>query len=345
MRTGKMKDLVFPIFILIALAVFIPFKEASSASKDEVYTLKFTSDASDRNPKCATLYDWAKWLKERTAGHLIMQIYPAGQLYNDKDAINAIGAGLIEMCQPPGHMLAMVDRNFEIEYLPSMIGHSLESYDGLKRPGGLYSKLGESIEAKLEVKVLGLIYAGDHCFATKNKPIVVLDDFKGLKMRIYGGAINMEKMRALGASPLQIAWPETYTALAQGIADGLETTLAGFNQQKLWEVQKYLMLSDHIRSSYFVMINRKAWDKLPANYQKVMNETLNEYTKLQDERIHQVDKECADSAIKGGMKTIRWDAQMLARYREKLQTIEDGYVKRFNLNPALVELARKSWKK
>jgi C4-dicarboxylate-binding protein DctP len=136
--------------------------------------------------------------------------------------------------------------------------------------------IGKGLFAQLEGKgIKGLAY-WDNGFKqmSANKPLLTPADFKGLKMRIFSSKVLDAEMRALGANPQVLAASEIYTSMQTGLVDGGENTESTFYQFKMYEVQKYMTLSNHGYVGYAVVANKKFWDGLPSDIRAVLDDAI-----------------------------------------------------------------------
>jgi C4-dicarboxylate-binding protein DctP len=159
--------------------------------------------------------------------------------------------------------------------------------------------IGARLLSRLEPKgIRGLAY-WDNGFKqmSANRPLVHIDDFKGLKMRIQSSKVLDAQMRALGATPQVIFFSEVRAKLEQGVVDGTENTLSNLYTQKIHEVQKHLTLSDHGYLGYAVIVNKSFWDSLDPALRAQLQRALKEATVF-ERRIAQEENDAALAQIK-----------------------------------------------
>jgi C4-dicarboxylate-binding protein DctP len=135
-----------------------------------------------------------------------------------------------------------------------------------------------------------------------NRPLKMVEDFKGLKMRIQSSKVLDAQMRALGANPQVMAFSEVYTALQQNVVDGTENPMSNLYTQKMHEVQKYLTLSDHGYLGYAVIVNKAFWDGLSPDIRTQLEKAINEATAY-ERRIAQEENDEALSKVKAAGTT------------------------------------------
>ncbi len=123
---------------------------------------------------------------------------------------------------------------------------------------------------------------GAHVY-TANKPLIMPDDFQGMKMRIQGSKVLDAVARQLGAIPQIIAFGELYQALQTGVVDGEDNVPSNIWTQKFYDVQKYLTVSHHGRLTYALVTNKKFWDSLPADIRPGLDRAVKESTEFFDD--------------------------------------------------------------
>jgi C4-dicarboxylate-binding protein DctP len=164
--------------------------------------------------------------------------------------------------------------------------------------------IGQALLKKLDSKgILGLAY-WDNGFKvmSANKPLRLPADFKGLKMRIQSSKTLDAQMRALGANPQVMAFSEVYQALQTGVVDGTENPPSNLFTQKMFEVQKYVTMSNHGYLGYAVIVNKKFWEGLPADIRKILEQAMKEATKFANDSAKK-DNDDAMAAIKKSGKS------------------------------------------
>jgi C4-dicarboxylate-binding protein DctP len=166
--------------------------------------------------------------------------------------------------------------------------------------------IGQGLLKKLEPKgIVGLAY-WDNGFKemSANKILKTPADFRGLKMRIQSSKVLDSEMRALGATPQVMAFSEVYQALQTGVVDGTENPVSNFYTQKMHEVQKYLMMSDHGYLGYAVIVNKKFWDGLPADIRTQLEAAMKESTRYANAIASTENLDALDKVKKSGKTQI-----------------------------------------
>lgn len=250
--------------------------------------IKFSHVVAPNTPKGKAAEKFKQLVEERTKGSVKVEIYPNSQLYKDREEMEALQIGAVQMLAPSLSKFGPIGvREFEVFDLPYIFPNKETLYRVMD------GDIGKSLMGKLNSKgIVGLSF-WDNGFKqmSANRPLRNVEDFKGLKMRIQSSKVLDAEMKALGANPQVMAFSEVYTALQQGVVDGTENPNSNFYTQKMNEVQKHLTISDHGYLGYAVIVNKKFWDGLPDNTRKTVAQAMKEATEYEREIARQENEE------------------------------------------------------
>jgi C4-dicarboxylate-binding protein DctP len=308
--------------------------------------IKFSHVVTDDTPKGKGAIRFKELAEAKTKGRVKVEIYPNSQLYKDREELEALQLGAVQMLAPSVSKFGPLGvRKFEVFDLPYMFADESSLERVVEGP------VGTGLFKLLEPKgIVGLAYwfNGFKEFSA-NKPLRKLDDFKGLKIRIQSSKILEGEIKAFGAIPQVMAFSEVYTALQQGVVDGEENTPSNKYTQKMHEVQKHMTMSDHGVVMYAVVVNKKFWDGLPADIRKSLVEAMAESTQYVWD-IAKKENEDALAKIKAAKTTevyvlpaaekAAWRKAMLPLYRE-----HEGVVGKDTLESIEKTVAQSSAKK
>ena len=256
----------------LAVTAFITLSTALPAVSQDI-TIKFSHVVAPDTPKGKGAEKFKELAEKYTDGKVTVEIYPNSQLYKDKEELEALQLGAVQMLAPSLAKFGPLGvPEFELFDLPMLFK---DRNDLRKITEG---DVGKELMGRLDAKgIRGLAY-WDNGFKimTANSPVVTPDDFLGLKMRIQSSKILEAQFAALGAVPQVMAFSEVYQALQTGVVDGTENTPSNTYTQRVNEVQKYANVSNHGYIGYAVIVNKSFWDGLPddvrANLEKAMAE-------------------------------------------------------------------------
>ncbi len=263
--------------------------------------IKFSHVVAVDTPKGHAAEYFKKLAEERTKGRVKVEVYPNSQLYKDKEEMEALQLGAVQMLAPSLAKFGPLGvREFEVFDLPYLF----DNYDELHKV--TRGPVGASLLKKLEPKgIIGLAY-WDNGFKvmSANKPLRAPQDFRGLKMRIQSSKVLDSQMRALGAIPQVMAFSEVYQALQTGVVDGTENPPSNLYTQKMHEVQKYVTVSNHGYLGYAVIVNKKFWEGLPADIRTILEGAMKDATKVADDEAKKDNENALEAVKKSGKSQI-----------------------------------------
>ncbi len=237
--------------------------------------IKFSHVVAVNTPKGQAAEHFKKLAEERTKGAVKVEVYPNSQLYKDKEEMEMLQIGAVQMLAPSLVKFAPLGlKEFELFDLPFIFDDYKELHAVTQGP------VGAKLLSKLESKgLMGLAY-WDNGFKvmSANKPLKSPADMKGLKMRIQSSKVLDSQMRSVGAIPQVMAFSEVYQALQTGVVDGTENPPSNLYTQKMHEVQKYVTMSNHGYLGYAVLVNKKFWMGLPANIRTALESSMKDAT-------------------------------------------------------------------
>jgi C4-dicarboxylate-binding protein DctP len=237
--------------------------------------IKFSHVVAPDTPKGKAANKFKELAERYTNNKVVIEVYPNSQLYKDKEELEALQLGAVQMLAPSNSKFGPIGvKEFEVFDLPFI----LPDLTTLRRvtDGPLGRKLLKLLEPK---GMIGLAY-WDNGFKqfSANKPLRSPDDFKGLKFRIQSSKVLEAQMRTLGSLPQIMAFSEVYQALQTGVVDGQENTPSNIYTQKFYEVQKYTTHTDHGYIGYVVVVNKKFWDGLPSDIRTSLDKAMADAT-------------------------------------------------------------------
>jgi C4-dicarboxylate-binding protein DctP len=299
--------------LVVALAAAASFNAAWAQAP---IVIKFSHVVAIDTPKGQAAERFKDLAEKLTKGRVKVEVYPNSQLYKDKEELEALQLGAVQMLAPSLAKFGPLGvKEFEAFDLPYIFPSKAALYAVTEGP------IGKGLLQKLEPKgITGLAY-WDNGFKimSANKPLRVPADFRGLKMRIQSSKVLDAEMRALGANPQVLAFSEVYQALQTGVVDGTENPPSNMYTQKMHEVQKHLTVSNHGYLGYAVIVNKKFWDGLPADIRGQLSQAMRDATTY-EKAIAQRDNDMALDAIRKAGKTTIYTMtpQQQAEWRKAL---------------------------
>src|SRR6267154_4072248 len=237
------------------------------------FTYKYSNNLPDGHPMNARAKEMAAAIKAETHGRFDLQVFPNNQLGSDTDMLSQLRSGGIEFFTLSGLILATLVPAASINGIGFAFPDYPTVWKAMDGDLGAYVR-GEINKAGLEV--MDKIWDnGFRQTTSSTKPINGPEDYKGFKIRVPVSPLWTSMFKAFDASPASINFSEVYSALQTRIVEGQENPLALISVAKLFEVQKYCSLTNHMWDGYWFLANRRAWEALPDDLRGIVGRNIN----------------------------------------------------------------------
>ncbi len=261
--------------LILAAASVAALALAGPAAAQAPIVIKFSHVVASDTPKGKAADKFKELAEKYTNGKVKVEVYPNSTLYKDKEELEALQLGAVQMLAPSNSKFGPIGvKEFEVFDLP----YILPDLTTLRKvtDGPLGARLLKLLDSK---GMTGLAY-WDNGFKemTANKKLLAPADYKGVKFRIQSSKVLEAQFRALGSIPQVMAFGEVYQALQTGVVDGQENTWSNIYTQKMHEVQKFATVTNHGYIGYVVVVNKKFWDGLPADIRTELDKAMKEAT-------------------------------------------------------------------
>src|SRR5450631_94137 len=291
-----------PKWILAAIAAAI-FVAASASMAQSPIVIKFSHVVTNDTPKGKGALKFKELAEKYTDGKVKVEVYPNSSLYKDKEEIEALQLGSVQMLAPSTAKFAPLGaKEFEALDLPWLFKDEATYDRAMKGP------VGKWLFQKLESKgISGLAYWDNGFHMTSaNRPLLTPADFQGLKVRISGSKIADRYFRDLGSIPQIMAFSEVYQALQTGVVDGCGNTPSNYLTQKFYEVQKDITVSYHAHLQYAVIVNSKFWNGLPPDIRTQLDKAMAEATDYTNSIAVKENEDALADIKKSGRTTLHY---------------------------------------
>lgn len=309
-----MKKLVSALLILTLLLSL-----AAANAEDPQITLKigFSTKAEDPRGLAANLFK--EQVEKETNGSITVEIYPAGQLGGDAALIEAMSldSGEVDIIITDASNFATYEPKMGISALPFMFNGFDDAWAFMD------SEIQAEVEALLiddNIHTLAHYCNGFRCVTTSKIEVLSPADMKGMLIRTPENPVIMATMRALGANPQPLSFSELYMALQQGTYDGQENPVPVIYNNKLYEVQKYLSITNHIYSGMQFAIAESIWGKMSASQQEIIKKAALDSQEYNRGLNRQMTEDFLAELEKAGMIILHPD---LAPFAEASQAVYD----------------------
>jgi tripartite ATP-independent transporter DctP family solute receptor len=263
--------------------------------------LQVRSNVSVDHPLNVRMRECWNAVNKETKGRLDVQIFPNNQLGGDTQALQQLRSGALQFFTLDGGILQSVVPVAAIQGVGFAFKDSTEAFRALDGPLGDHVR--DAIRAAGLYVHPKMWENGMRQITSSNKPIRSVADLPGFKIRTPAGELWVDLFKSLGASPAPLNFSELYTALQTHVFDGQENPYAIIDVGRLYEVQKYLSVTNHMWSAYHFLGNQEAWNALPRDVQSVVERNLGKYALLQRRDTALRNESLSEKADTSGFRT------------------------------------------
>jgi len=284
--------------------------------------IKFAVQNPKGHPIVTGVEKFAEIVNSKAAGKLKVNIFAGGALGSDFQVISAMQGGTVEMGVMNSSITAGTVKDMAVYDFPFLFRNEKEADAIVDGP------FGKKMHAKLEEKgMIGLSYyeLGFRNISNGKRPLNKVEDIAGLKLRVIPTAINVDWVTALGANPTPLPFPEVYSALEQKAIDGQENPFTVIHANKLYEVQKYLAITNHQYNPQSVIISKKFWDRLSADEKKIVQDAATESAKYQRIVSRKEMTVALEGLKKAGMEVTEFSPAEIAKFTEKMKPVYEKH--------------------
>jgi tripartite ATP-independent transporter DctP family solute receptor len=270
---------------------------------------------------------FAELLKEKSGGTITLQIFPNGQVGGNREMIESLQIGALDMALPALPALGgFTDKTkvFDLFYLFENRAQAEKVLDG---------PVGQEVAASVESSGVKIISWWSQGFreTTANREIHTPDDLKGLKIRVMENPLHIEAWNMLGASAIPMAFSEVLTSLQQGVLDAQENPYQNIVNSGFHTVQKYIIETDHLYGPLPVVFSKVSWDKLTPDQQKIILDAVEETKVWQREKQEEINDGLKADILKSGKNVIiELTPEQKQAFRKKLAPLYKKYAPQMN---------------
>ena len=284
-----------------AAALLIATLTLDGAPADAPIVIKFSHGAAEDSPKGKAAEYFRKLAEARTRGRVRVEIFPGYLLYGERDELEAVQLGAVQMLAAPlANFSAVGVRDFEVFELPYL-------FDGLAAVHRVTEgPAGAALLAQLDAKGMHGLGYWDFGFKefSANRALRAPADAKGLRLRVKYSRVSDAQMRALGATPQATSVVDMYPGLRNGTLDGTESPAPLIRGERLDEVQRFLTVSDHAYVGSALVVNTKFWRRLPRDIRDALEGAAREATRYANELARKDNEDAIEAMRRGDRITV-----------------------------------------
>lgn len=296
-------------------------EKASQTQNNQVYTLKLGHDMMPDTPFQKSALRFKEIVEQKSNGKIKVEVYPAQQLGSAREMIEGLQLGTIEGVLLPTAKFGGFDQRLTLVDMPFLFPNEEVLWKVLDGPIGR-----ELLDNLKSIGLKGItFYAEGFKAFTNNKEIHKPSDFVGQKIRVMEAPVIIAQYKAWGANPVPIDYAEVYNALQQHVVDGQENPLLSIVAMKFYEVQKYVILSEHAYLSYVLVLNDKWYSSLPKELQDVVFNAGLEAAKYQKQLMAEAEKGYIDTIKKFGTIVYSLTPEEKEEFRKASQPVYEQF--------------------
>jgi tripartite ATP-independent transporter DctP family solute receptor len=304
----------------IALSAILSAGLAFTASAETV--IKVGHGAAESFHMHRALLHFEELVEAGSNGEIDVQIFPSSQMGPDREMIEGVQTGVLEMAIPPSSFFAGWDPAFAVIELPYMYASKDIAFDVLE------GEAGDGMIARVEdqgLVGLGWLELGVRNVTNNVRPIATPADLEGVKLRTMQVPAHVATFQALGANPTPMNFGEVYSALQQGVIDGQENPLAIITSQRFYEVQKYLSTTGHVFAVYMPVISQPFFDSLSAEHQQLVRDSMAAARVHQAELVSAEDASQLDEIRASGVEVLELTAEQRQAFADATESVRLQY--------------------
>ena len=307
-----LRQVTFALFVLI-------FTTTSCNTLSDTKTVKLAHGLSVTHSVHQAMVKMGEDLEEISSGKLRLEIYPSQQLGTERQSLELLQIGSLDMTKVSAGVLENFAPKMKIFGIPFLFRDRQHSFQVLDGPIG---KQLLDDGTKYWLKGLGYYDAGSRSFYTKDRPVHNPGDLEGLKIRVMESVSAMNMVRALGGSPTPISWGELYTSLQQGVVDGAENNPPSFYLSKHYEVCKYYSLDEHTVLPDVLIAGTHFWNGLSDQERLWVQQAVDNSVVYQRKLWAESEAEALSEVQKAGVEIIRPDKK---NFQDKVAELYNAY--------------------
>jgi tripartite ATP-independent transporter DctP family solute receptor len=287
-------------FALTVLALLL------TAGMAQEITLRAADNQPEDYPTVQGLYHMADYIEAATDGRIVMEVFPGGQLGDERSTIEQVQLGVIDVVRTSTSPVGEFYEPMGVYSLPYIFRSETHMWKVVNGPIGR-----ELLDGLREADMVGLAYydSGSRNFYTTDTPIREAADLEGLRIRTQQSQVVLDMMEALGAEPVPMAFEEVYSSLQTGVIDGAENNFPSYGPfgVRHYEVAPYFTLDGHARVPEVVMISQSTWDGLSAEDQQIVREAAISSVAVQAALWDELSNESREAVVEAGSEIISVD--------------------------------------
>lgn len=323
----KLFKILLPLLAIFVLAACGSSETGGSSTEGgdgNTYKIRIAHSSAATNDRLEnSLSEFKKAVEEKSNGRLIVETYPNSQLGGERETLEGVQLGTIEMAVLSTAPFAGFFEEMMILDLPYLFTDEKIADEVLDGPFG--DKMFKLMLEKTGLRGLAWGENGVRHMASNIRPIESPADIQGQKIRTQENQAHMDMISAFGGSPTPIAFPELYSSLQQGVIDGYENPISLITGMRFYEVTKYISLNSHVYGAYAFIANDAYFQTLPEDLQTIIEEESKNWSAIEREFNRKQTADGIDLVKEHGVEVIELSEEQIAEFKELAQPVVESY--------------------
>lgn len=288
--------------VLTGTAVLGLGLSAPTVLKAQATVVRWGEQLAPNHPQVLMADRVSREVKEKTSGRIDIQVFPNSQLGTGRDMVEALSVGALQLTTEGAGALGAFLPQLTLLEAPYLWRDAAHLAKAAATP--VFAKLNEDLVARRGMRMVAPTYYGKRHLTTGSRNVRAVGDMNGFRLRVPPVDVFRAMAEAWGARPTPIAFPELYLALSQGAVDGQENPLPTIQTGKFFEVQRFLVLTEHVITPRIVIVNEAFWRGLSGPDRTILQSALNDAAQWQDRELLSQEASLVDTLRTAGMTIV-----------------------------------------
>lgn len=321
-----------PSYLIPSIALLAALGGPLAVVAAQAETIRVGHADNEAHPKHLAFLKFKELVESASNGEITVEVFPSGQLGGEREMVEALQSDALQITCVSNGVMSAFSEPFMLLDIPFLFENESQAHAAID---GAQSVLFSELDA-IGLHGLAVWEQGFRQVSSASEPVQSMADLEGLKLRTMEAPLHVEAWRALGANPTPMSWGQVYPSLQTGVIDGQENPLYVVTQENLFEVQRYVSLTNHIYDAMPVVASGSWWDTLSEEDKQIISDAMAEATVYERGLVGAEVAKAAEELAEHGVEVVEVPQDVLAEMKRTAQPPVVAEV-RAELGDALVD--------